>query len=52
MFTYGVGILPLIRKLKQDFPELEQWYADDAEVASKFDDICLHFCKLQEIGPE
>jgi hypothetical protein len=38
--------------LKQDFRELEQpWYADHAGVTGKFDDIHLHFCKLQEIGP-
>jgi hypothetical protein len=53
MFTYGVGILLLIRTLKQAFPELEQpWYADDAGVAGKFDNICHHICKLKEIGPE
>ena len=31
MFLYGIGILPLIRKLKALHPDAVQpWYADDA----------------------
>jgi hypothetical protein len=49
--AYGVGILPLIHILKLEFLALEQpWYADDAGVTGKFDDIRCLFVKLQEIG--
>jgi hypothetical protein len=31
MFGYGIGILPLIFRLKEEFPEVKQpWYANDA----------------------
>ena len=37
MFAYGLGLLPLIRQLKVDFPEVEQpWYADDAGAGGNF----------------
>jgi hypothetical protein len=30
MFGYGIGILPLIQHLKQEFPAVKQpWYATD-----------------------
>jgi hypothetical protein len=49
MVPYGIGILPLIRILKQVFPEAEQpWYADDAGAGGYFDPIRR---QLQEIGP-
>jgi hypothetical protein len=52
MFAYGIGLLPLIRALKVQFPEMEQtWYADDAGAGGKFDAIKRHFEKLEEIGP-
>jgi hypothetical protein len=54
MFAYGISILPLIRILKQEFPEVEQpWYADHAGAGGKFDTISIRhlFLKLQEIGP-
>jgi hypothetical protein len=36
-----------------ELPALEQpWYADDAGVAGKFDNMCRLFVKLQEIGPD
>jgi hypothetical protein len=40
MFAYGIGILLLIHRLKQEFPTVEQpWYADDAGAGGKFDAI-------------
>jgi hypothetical protein len=52
MFAYGVGILPLIRVLKEEFPEVEQpWYADDAGAGGKYDAIRRLFIRLQDIGP-
>jgi hypothetical protein len=51
MFAYGIGILPLIRILKAEFPAVEQpWYVDDAGAGGRFIEICHFFCKLEEIG--
>jgi hypothetical protein len=52
MFAYGICILPLIRVLKQEFPEVEQpWYTDDAGAGGKFDAIRHLFLRLQDIAP-
>jgi hypothetical protein len=53
MFAYGIGMLPLIRRLKAEFPTVEQpWYADDAGASGKFIEIRRFFRKLEEIGPD
>ena len=40
MICYGIGILPLIRMLKREFPNAkQQWYADDGSTAGKFADL-------------
>jgi hypothetical protein len=52
MFAYGIGVLPLIRRLKRNHPRLFQpWYADDAGAGGTFDDIRAMFEELQRIGP-
>jgi hypothetical protein len=52
MFGYGIGILPLIRRLKIEFPAVKQpWYADDAGAGGSFTDLQQFFLRLQEIGP-
>ena len=52
MFAYGIGMLPLIRQLKAEFPVVEQpWYADDAGAGGNFVEIRRFFLKLGEIGP-
>jgi hypothetical protein len=52
MFAYGIGILPLIRQLKAEFPHVDQsWYADDAGAGAKFDKIERFFRRLCKIGP-
>jgi hypothetical protein len=53
MFAYRIlGILPLIRQVKADFPQVEQpWYADDAGAGAKFDEIERFFWRLCKIGP-
>ncbi len=52
MFCYGLGIMPLIRQLKQEFPAVKQpWYADDAGAGGSFTDLRKFFLRLQEIGP-
>jgi hypothetical protein len=52
MFGYGIGIMPLIRRLKHEFPAVKQpWYADDAGAGGSFTDLRQFFLRLQEIGP-
>jgi hypothetical protein len=52
MAAYGLGLLPLIRQLKEEFPEVRQpWYADDAGAGGHFKDLRRFFRRLQEIGP-
>ena len=52
MFGYGIGILPLIRKLKLEFLAVKQpWYANDAGAGGSFTDLQKFFLRLQEIGP-
>jgi hypothetical protein len=44
MSGYGIGIFPLICKLKLEFPAVEQpWYADDAGVGGSFTDLRIFF---------
>ncbi len=53
MFCYGIGILPLIRQLKSEFPKVFQlWYADDGGTGGNFQSIKALFQRLQEKGPE
>jgi hypothetical protein len=52
MLGYGIGILPLIRHLKDEFLEVMQpLYANDAGTQGCFSDMCCSFSWLQEIGP-
>jgi hypothetical protein len=52
MLCYGLGVLPLIRILKEEFPDVKQpWYADDAAAAAKFDAMRRQYLKLVELGP-
>jgi hypothetical protein len=53
MVAYGIGLLPIIRQLKAEFPAVEQpWYADDAGAGGSFQGIRAYFQRLQEIGPK
>jgi hypothetical protein len=52
MVAYGILLLPLIRTLKAEIPEVGQpWYADDAGAGGAFKGIRQYFEKLQEKGP-
>ena len=52
MIAYGVGVLPLIRVLRSDHPQVYQpWYSDDAGAGGTFRDIMAHFRDLQLKGP-
>jgi hypothetical protein len=46
--SYAVGLLPLIRKPKEELTSVYQpWFADDAGAAAKFKLICAMFLRLQ-----
>jgi hypothetical protein len=52
MFSYRIGILPLIHRLKIDFPAVQKrWYANDAGAGGSFTDLQKFSLSLQEIGP-
>jgi hypothetical protein len=52
MFGYGIGILPLIRDLKEEFHEVKQpWYAHGVGARGSFTNLRGFFARLQEIGP-
>jgi hypothetical protein len=52
MVGYGVGVPPLIRRLKEEFPCVSQpWYANNAGAGAGFTDILAFFERLKEIGP-
>jgi hypothetical protein len=52
MFGYGIDILPLIHKLKVEFPAVKQpWYANDAGAGGSFTDLRKKHFRLQELGP-
>eukprot|EP00978_Attheya_sp_CCMP212_P020015 scaffold56827_cov52-Attheya_sp.AAC.2 len=52
MVGYGLMMLPLIKQLKREHPNVSQpWYADDARAGGKFTAIRNMFERLQELGP-
>ena len=52
IFAYGIGILPLIKRLKAEFPDITQpQYADDSGSLGTFANIGLYFNQLKRIGP-
>ena len=52
MILYGISVLPIIRTLKDEYPELHQpWYADDAGLGGTLTLINECFTRLKEIGP-
>ena len=52
MITYGISILPLIKNLKQEIPNVTQpWYADDAGALGTFARLETYFDLLVHQGP-
>ena len=52
MISYGIGVLPLIRKLQGSHTRVTQlWYADDAGAGGKFIFFFAHLRDLQARGP-
>ena len=44
MVNYGIGVLPLTKKLKSEYPDVTQpWYVDNAGTLGTFDNIGLYF---------
>ena len=53
MISYGIGVLPLIRELRNAHPRVNQpWYADDVGAGGTFQQILEHFWVLQARGPD
>ena len=52
MVGYGLLVLPLIRQLQREFPNVASpWYADDAMAAGALADVMAYFHRLCELGP-
>ena len=52
MISYGIGILPLIKNLKWDIPDVTQtWYADNTGALVTFTRIETYFNSLTRQGP-
>ena len=52
MVAYGIGVLPLRKRLKVEYPDVTQpWYADDSGALGTFDIIGLYFNLLKRFGP-
>ena len=52
MITYVIGVLPLIRELREANPRVTQpWHADDARAGGTFAKVQAHFQDLQVKGP-
>ena len=54
MIAYGISTIPLLRSLLgEEVVDWRQiWYADDAGIFGKYDDIKRIFQRLKEIGPK
>ena len=51
MIAYGIGVIPLIRKIQDTHTHVTQpWYADDVGEGGKFGRILQQFQDLQERG--
>ena len=52
MIAYGIGVLPLIRELRESHPRVTQpWSADDAGTGGTFQQVQAYFQDLQARGP-
>ena len=51
IFSYGIGVVPLIIELQDAHPRVTQaWYADDVGVEGLFGHILDHFKDMQVRG--
>ena len=53
MIVYRIGILPLVKNLKREIPDVTQpWYADDYGALGTFTKVETYFDLLTRQGPE
>ena len=52
MAFHAIGILPLIRSLKDPSRQTQMWYADDASAGAKLQELRLWFEMLCRDGPD
>ena len=53
MFTYALGILPMIELISLEYPDLcHTWVADDGKASGPIDQLCALFQWLKKLGPE
>ena len=51
MVTYGIGFLPLIKRLKVAYPDVTHpWYSDNAVALSTYENIELYFNLLKHLS--
>ena len=49
MVAYGIEIIPMIKQMKAQFPDVTQtWYSDYAVALSKFVNVELYFNSLKQ----
>ena len=52
IIVYGIGIIPLIKNLKREIPDVTHpWYADDAGASGTFARLKIYFDLLTRQGP-
>ena len=52
MVAYSIGIIPLIKQLKAEFPDINQpWYYDCSGPIVMFTSVKLYFNFLKRFGP-
>jgi hypothetical protein len=52
MIIYGILLLPLIQRLKNELPTVDQpWYADDAGAGGTFPELRAYVKALEKYGP-
>ena len=52
MGAYGIGVIPLIKRLKSAYPDVTQsLYADNLSAFGAFDNIRLYFSSSKLFGP-
>ena len=53
MVVYGLSLLPMIRKLKQEFLDIFQpWYADNGAGMARIPHLLTFFGRLCSLGPK
>ena len=52
MVAYGIGITPMTKNMKAEFPDITKpWYDDNTDALSMFARVGSYFNSLQQHGP-